>query len=113
MAFKDESSRWNEHINKLKEVKEKRQQGIDIDAGELEPPKTEREAKNETIRIKSGEGLENNPFVRKISLEELINALRAERGEKPLSREKRTPFIKRDKEINALAMDKSKGAAHR
>lgn len=96
-----------EQLNKLKEQKERKEQGFDYSI---------KEAFGKTVDIKvedaispkesSAKAIDSNPFVRKISLEELINSSRVLKGEQPIAYEKKTPFIAKEKDINTPSLAK-------
>lgn len=100
------SDRWNEQIENLKAQREKKEQGIEykVESGIY----TDREKKklNESkIENKEAQGIkkmfENNPYVRKITLDELIALSKKIKGEPVRAPEKKTPFISREKEKKA------------
>lgn len=100
-------SRWEQQLKKLNEEKEKKQKGLEYSVPQS--PKTDRELKSNNKKGPSAameKDIEHkektNPFVRRISLNELINITREMRGEKPLAAEKLTPFLeKKGKELDA------------
>lgn len=107
MASVSDRSRLDDQINKLKEIKEKKEKGLDYKFEDISV--TAREYKNKShVRtdLKSRDNSVNNPFVRKISLDELINISKLMKGEKIISHEKKTPFINKEKEIKTPEMDK-------
>lgn len=107
MALDSKSSKWDDQINKLKELREKKEKGLDYKIEDVLVTKREQNNKsgvNISAKIKTD--IENNPYVRRVTLDELINASRIMKGEKPLSHEKKTPFINREKEIKPPQLDK-------
>lgn len=107
MAGSNDSSRWDEQIRKLKEIKEKKENGQEYRLDDI--PMTQREQKNKTVKtngVKYEKAAENNPYIRKISLDELIDISREMKGEKPLGREKKTPFVSKEMEMKTPEMDK-------
>ncbi|MCC8015747.1 MAG: hypothetical protein LIO87_11250 [Eubacterium sp.] len=97
------SSRKNleEQINKLKKQKEKRDQGLDYRVDNIFDEEKSRSQKSPTAKKERVRASGNNPYVKQVTLEELIDRSRMAKGQKPVERMKKTPFISREKEIKA------------
>ncbi len=85
-----------EYIAKLKEEREKREKGLDYKV-----PDIHGESKEKTSADAA------NPFVRKITLDELIDISRAKQNKPPIERAKLTPFITREKEKDSPVLGKN------
>jgi hypothetical protein len=102
-------SKWDEQIKNLKEQKEKKEQGLDYSVDNSIT--TEREKRSirsatQTVRAKTEVKTNDNPYVRKVTLDELINISRKLKGEPQRAPERKTPFISREKELSAPQLSK-------
>ncbi|MCD8091175.1 MAG: hypothetical protein LUD81_11260 [Clostridiales bacterium] len=97
---------WDEQISRLREQKEKKEQGLSYRVDDIFNEKKsggKKQASGRTAAKKEAE----TPYVKKITLDELIDKTRAEKGEKPLDRGKKTPFISREKELKSPELSKA------
>lgn len=111
MAEGSSKSKWDEQIKNLREQKEKKAQGLDysVDSSIV----TEREKRAVKPEVQSSEikaqvkGSKNiSPYVRRITLDELISISRKMKGEPQRAPERKTPFISREKELSAPQLSK-------
>jgi hypothetical protein len=105
-------SKWDEQIQNLKEQKEKKEQGLDYSInGSITTNREKRQQQKAVVRpveTKAEEKKTVNPYVRKISLEELIDISREMKGEPKHIPEKKTPFISKEKEIGTPQLSKGR-----
>ncbi len=92
----DNRKNLEQHIADLKAEREKREQGLDYKIPDASGRRREAEP---GAKIRSAVRTEeNNPFVRRLSLDELVDISRAKQNKPPVERAKPTPFISREKE---------------
>ncbi len=101
----DNRAKWEEHISSLKGEREKREQGLDYKIPDTFTHKEEAAAPKTKISEAVQEE-ERNPFVRRLSLDELVDMSRAMQNKPPLERVKPTPFISKEKEIDTPTLGK-------
>lgn len=85
-----------EYISRLKEERIKKEQGLDYSIPNIHGE----ENKISAVRDVTG------PYVRKITLDELIDISRAKQNKPPVERAKLTPFIEREKEKDTPSLGK-------
>ncbi|MCD7854504.1 MAG: hypothetical protein LUG66_02680 [Clostridiales bacterium] len=89
----------DEQINKLKEQKEKKEQGLDYRVDNIFADEKSSQKKGAASKTAEAAVPESNPYVKQVTLDELIDRSRAAKGQKPVERMKKTPFLSREKEI--------------
>lgn len=100
----DNRQKWEDHIAGLKAEREKREHGLDYKIPEGFGNKAK--AADEKNVSPSARRAENNPFVRRLSLDELIDISRMEQNKPPVEKMKLTPFISKEKELGAPTKEK-------
>ncbi len=100
----DDRAKWEEHISSLKAEREKREQGLDYKIPNTFAPKNETVVEKQVSASKAAG--ENNPFVRRVSLDELVDMSRAMQNKPPVEKAKPTPFITKEKEIDTPTLGK-------
>lgn len=107
MASASDKSKLDERISKLKEMREKKEKGLDYNIEDIHFTKREQRVKQErSNETKGADSLEGNPYIRRITLDELMNISRVMKGEKIAAPERKTPFIRKEKEIKTPEMNK-------
>jgi outer membrane protein TolC len=110
--LRSSKSKWDEQIKNLKEQKEKKEQGLEYSVDSSIATDREKRTKQSAVRpaeskVEAKEKLNpKNPYVRKITLDELIDKSRQIKGEPQRAPERKTPFITREKEISAPQLSK-------
>jgi hypothetical protein len=103
-------SKWDEQIKKLREQKEKKEQGLEyiVDSSITTSREKRVQRAEPKVSVPKTEVKANaNPYVRRITLDELINISRQKKGEPQKAPERKTPFISKEKEISTPQLSKS------
>lgn len=101
----------DEQISRLKAEKSKKDKGEKYsvaDALNIEK-KSKVFIRNEEyveVEKKIEKETEKNPFVRRITIDELINVSREKQGKPPIEPQKKVPFISKSKEIKTPTLQK-------
>ena len=96
-------------VNKLKEEKEKKQKGEKYSVSKAFGREDTNKSFNNDYEIrekKIEKDIEKNPFVRRITLDELINISRQKQGKEPVAPQKKTPFVSKTKEISTPTLSR-------
>lgn len=98
--------KWEAHISSLKAEKNKREQGLDYKIPDTFGHNNKEIQQDEPKASSKAIEAENNPYVKKVSLDELIDVSRAMQNKPPVEKAKPTPFISREKEIHTPELGK-------
>ncbi len=96
--------KWEEHISSLRAEREKREQGLDYKIPNTFGQKKENNNEKPISAAKAAEN--NDPYVRRLSLDELIDMSRVMHNKPPVEKAKPTPFISKEKEISTPELGK-------
>ncbi|MCD8089615.1 MAG: hypothetical protein LUD81_03160 [Clostridiales bacterium] len=96
---------FDEQINRLREQREKKEKGLDYRVDNIFTEEKTQLQKNGTSKQEEEKAFSSDPYVKRVTLDELINQSRAAKGEKPVERSKRTPFLSREKEMKSPELD--------